>query len=120
MAIVLHGSCCSLPHGHSHGTKSCSTGNHSHNNGSLSNGHSHNHSNDNDHNHNGHIPNGHNPTLLSPDSNQYTTSRTHSRHNSFSKLGNKNKDDHRNSVEILRTRDDPLIHRMSIDGGLTR
>lgn len=116
MAFVLHGSCCSLPHGHSHGTKSCPSGNHSHSNG---------------HTHNGHIPNGHDSTLLSPEMNgrnstsfynHNSPSRTHSRHNSFTnKLGNKTQDDHRHSVDILRTRiDDPIVHRMSIDGGLTR
>lgn len=117
MAFVLHGSCCSLPHGHSHGSKSCSSANH-------------NHSHNNGHTHNGHVPkDGHN--FLSPEMNgrNYTSlnnqnsSRAHSRHNSFTnKLGNpRSQDESRHSVDILRTRgDDPIIHRMSIDGGLTR
>lgn len=56
----------------------------------------------------------------------HNSSRNHSRHNSFTKNNNKINDElhhgnHRASIDLLRTRmDEPLIHRMSIDGGLTR
>lgn len=142
MGVVLHGSCFSLPHGHSHGGGTTSHHNHSHShiNRQL---HSHDGSlNNNTQSHNGHTNSNGTTAYLSPELNgrsynlnrnnsisnalnlsSLNTSRGQSRHNSFNKmLNNKNLEEHRASVDLLRTRIDepPLIHRMSIDGGLTR
>lgn len=132
MGIILHGSCSLLPHGHSHNTPSTSR---------SSANYEHSHSNNHCHSHtNGSTTPTMNSMYLTPDmvngrnfnlnrNNSFNStlnqngSLTHSRHNSVSKtLNNKPTDDlHMNNIDLLRTRnDEPLIHRMSLDGSLTR
>lgn len=125
MGIVLHGSCNPLSHGHSHGPKGLPH-HHNHTHSHSHNNHNHSHNNTN---HSSSNNRNNNPSIyLQTDMNgrtytslNHNSSRNPSRHNSFTKIGIKSDDDHRNSVDLLRVRiDEPLVHRMSIDGGLTR
>lgn len=135
MGIVLHGSCSLLAHNHSHGTTSSnSSHNHSHNKTETIGHHNHSHTKPHSHSHLGVdtcLPAIQNTAHLNGMERRTSSfgsvnSFNHSRHNSFSKLINKNLDIEpslRNSSDGLNMRgrnDDPLVHRMSIDGGLTR
>lgn len=133
MGIVLHGSCSLLAHNHSHcSTSTNSSHNHSHKSETIGH-HNHSHTKPHSHSHLGVeacLPAIQNTAHLNGMGRRTSSfgsvnSYNHSRHNSFSKLINKNLDIEpslRNSSDGLnmRGRDDPLVHRMSIDGGLTR